>query len=136
MQGAHLQTECESPIAQEGWPSAKASLGRKEGLLLGRQEGLLVEALHSLGLEESLLDQPWSTLSGGQSQRLYLAIMVARRPQILLLDEVTSACDPASTKLVEQLVQASGCGSVWITHNVEQAERIAGARFTFQSGQP
>lgn len=102
---------------------------------VGTADASLHEALRILDLDVGLLDRAWSTLSGGQSQRVYLAIMVCRRPQVVLLDEVTSACDVDTTLLVEQLIAQSGCASIWITHSMEQAERIAvgGARVEFVS---
>ena len=45
--------------------------------------GALATALDAIGVGGTLLDQAWSSLSGGQSQRLYLGIMVALRPQVL-----------------------------------------------------
>ena len=44
--------------------------------------GALATALDAIGVGGALLDQAWSSLSGGQSQRLYLGIMVALRPQV------------------------------------------------------
>jgi ABC-type bacteriocin/lantibiotic exporter with double-glycine peptidase domain len=38
-------------------------------------------------------------LQGGQAQRVMLAIATALRPDVLLLDEPTSACDPMSTRM-------------------------------------
>ena len=42
----------------------------------------LTTALDAVGVGGALLDQAWTSLSGGQSQRLYLGIMVALRPQV------------------------------------------------------
>ena len=44
--------------------------------------GALTMALDAIGVGGALLDQAWTSLSGGQSQRLYLGIMVALRPQV------------------------------------------------------
>lgn len=56
----------------------------------------LRDLFEQLGLEKDYVDKPWVQLSGGQAQRAYLGVCVALRPDILLLDEPTSACDTGS----------------------------------------
>jgi len=76
-----------------------------------------------LGLAAQLWEQPWSELSVGEAQRALLAIFVARRPGVLLLDEPTAALDPQATRAVEERLRGRSC--IWVTHSVEQAERVA-----------
>lgn len=67
-------------------------------------------------------------LSGGEQQRLALARALVVKPEILLLDEVTASLDPASTQIVEAMIDeaaASGIKVVLITHDVRQAKRLA-----------
>jgi putative ABC transport system permease protein len=75
------------------------------------------------------LESEWSTLSGGESQRVILAIALASRPSVLLLDEPTSALDLSSKLQVEQSVinycQTYGTGVLWITHDPEQMHRLS-----------
>jgi ATP-binding cassette subfamily B protein len=53
------------------------------------------------------------TLSGGQRQRLALARAVVRRPRLLLMDDATSAVDPAvEAAILRELRQAQGLGTV------------------------
>lgn len=75
-----------------------------------------------------LAERPARRLSGGEQQRLALARALAREPQILFLDEPTASLDPASAKLVEEIIRgvsASGVKIVMSTHDLGQARRIA-----------
>ncbi|MFQ5918926.1 MAG: energy-coupling factor ABC transporter ATP-binding protein [Thermoplasmata archaeon] len=57
------------------------------------------QSLETVGLSQ-FRDQPTSSLSGGQMQRLALAGVVAMRPQVLLLDEPASELDPAGRRAI------------------------------------
>jgi ABC-type iron transport system FetAB ATPase subunit len=84
----------------------------------------------SVGLDAALFSSQWATLSGGQAQRAALAIAVALRPEVLLLDEPTSACDPASTALVEDALLRCGAAVVWVTHDAAQPQRLGATVLT------
>mmetsp|Transcript_9209 Transcript_9209/g.16187 ORF Transcript_9209/g.16187 Transcript_9209/m.16187 type:complete len:249 (+) Transcript_9209:146-892(+) len=92
----------------------------------GRARGDLPALIHDLGLEQTILNQAWTTLSGGQAQRVMLALALALRPSVLLLDEPTSACDPVSTRRVEAAIARSGISCVWVSHDAEQPGRVGG----------
>ena len=74
------------------------------------------------------LDKEWKALSGGESQRMLLAIAMASRAKILLLDEATSGLDNETEKLVEnsvvEYVTKNGAAVLWVTHSDDIAERI------------
>ncbi|KAI5122960.1 hypothetical protein M0805_006839 [Coniferiporia weirii] len=88
------------------------------------------------GVDEELWDRLWTTLSGGESQRIALAAAVGLNcAEILLLDEPTSALDADSSARVEKQLSdmlraedTSVKALVWITHSAEQAQRV-GTRF-------
>lgn len=75
------------------------------------------------GIERTQWDQPWSELSVGERQRSLLAIMLSRRPSVVLLDEPTAALDEDSALAVEAALEDQTC--VWVTHSSEQADRVA-----------
>ncbi len=88
-----------------------------------------VAALEEVGLLAEVadrLDQPASTLSVGQRQRLCLARAVALDPAVLLLDEPTSALDAASRDTVESSVAAlRGHRTVLlVSHDPDQVSRL------------
>lgn len=66
-------------------------------------------------------------MSGGQQQRLCIARALAVHPDILLMDESTSALDPISTGKIEELAVKlkENYTVIMVTHNMQQAVRIS-----------
>jgi ABC-2 type transport system ATP-binding protein len=84
--------------------------------------------LHRFGLGE-LRGKLARRLSGGQLQRLALALAVANDPKIVLLDEPTSALDPHARRSVWDIVRRlhdDGRTIVLTTHAIEEAEALCG----------
>ncbi len=76
-------------------------------------------------------------LSGGQQQRLCIARALAVKPDILLMDESTSALDPISTSKIEDLAMElkKDYTIVIVTHNMQQAVRISDRTAFFLLGE-
>ncbi len=75
-----------------------------------------------------LANQPARVLSGGEQQRLALARVWARQPEVLFLDEPTANLDPSATHKVEEIIAAihdAGTRIVLTTHDLGQAKRLA-----------
>jgi phosphate transport system ATP-binding protein len=94
------------------------------------REHILSSSLERVGLWEEVrgrLDDPASSLSIGQQQRLALARTLAVGSRVLLCDEVTSALDPVSARKVEEeLLSLKGEYTIiFVTHILRQAKRMA-----------
>jgi heme ABC exporter ATP-binding subunit CcmA len=95
-------------------------------------------ALVALGLAGRLRDVPVARLSAGQRRRASLAALVARRPELWLLDEPHAGLDRAHRDLLDGLVRAAvaqGATVVLASHEHERAESLADRVVTLQGGQ-
>lgn len=96
--------------------------------LTGRPgEKSVAELLEMVSLDASLAPRRPDQLSGGQQQRVALARALARRPQVMLLDEPFSSLDAglraATRDSVATLLEAEGVTTVLVTH--DQAEALS-----------
>ncbi|MCC8050035.1 MAG: phosphate ABC transporter ATP-binding protein PstB [Lachnospiraceae bacterium] len=76
-------------------------------------------------------------MSGGQQQRLCIARALAVEPDVLLMDESTSALDPISTSRIEDLVMElkEKYTIAMVTHNMQQAARVSDRTAFFLLGE-
>ncbi|MCK6473304.1 MAG: amino acid ABC transporter ATP-binding protein [Planctomycetes bacterium] len=77
------------------------------------------------------------TLSGGQQQRAAIARALAMEPEVLLLDEITSALDPAMTREVFKVVRAlagDGITMLLVTHDLPFARDTADRAVVIHKG--
>lgn len=95
------------------------------------------ETLDRVALSGSWLDRDVAALSGGEAQRVCLARTLMAQPQVLLLDEPTSAVDTEAAEVIERAVRelaADGIPALWVTHNSAQLERAADRVLRLESG--
>src|SRR5581483_9809566 len=88
-------------------------------------EGFAARRLDELGLDTK---QRAGTLSGGQRAQLALTLAVAKRPELLLLDEPVASLDPLARReflqdLMETVVE-HGASVVLSSHLVADLERV------------
>jgi ABC-type phosphate transport system ATPase subunit len=110
--------------------SVAANIGYGPGLQGKRlEEDEIEELLQMAGLTPDMAAKPADQLSGGQAQRVALARTLANRPEVLLLDEPSSALDPAATRKIEHTIlklrDTLNLTVVWVSHAFEQVERTA-----------
>jgi len=85
-----------------------------------------IEALfEQVGLELELLDRFAPELSGGQLQRVVIAMALSNKPKLLLLDEPTTALDPQTRvvilNLLKKLQKEFGFKMLFVTHDMNSA---------------
>ena len=83
------------------------------------------------------LDQPGTSISGGQQQRLCIARAIAISPEVILMDEPCSALDPIATARIEGLIDElrARYTIVIVTHNMQQAARVSQKTAFFHLGE-
>ena len=115
------------------------TLGPRKVLGLGRAEAeaRATELLERFGLGPKRNDYP-DRLSGGQQQRVAIVRALAMQPDLLLLDEVTSALDPELVAEVLNVIRelaANGMTMVIATHEMGFARDIASRVCFLDAGQ-
>ena len=97
------------------------------GLSRAEAEARALELLERFGLADKRREYP-DRLSGGQQQRVAIVRALAMRPELMLLDEVTSALDPELVAEVLQVIgelAQGGMTMVLATHEMSFARDIA-----------
>jgi ABC-2 type transport system ATP-binding protein len=142
------QGEVSSPEGQVGWVPQQAALYRRltveENLLLfARLEehedprASAEEMLELTGLRERRREIV-ARLSGGNQQRINIAIGLLSRPAVLLLDEPSVGLDPRQrARLWEFVAGLAGRGTtvIFSTHDIQEAERYGGRVLVLADGE-
>ncbi|MFA5385814.1 MAG: phosphate ABC transporter ATP-binding protein PstB [Eubacteriales bacterium] len=105
-----------------------------------RLDEIVERSLRSAALWDEIRDRLFKSalgLSGGQQQRVCIARLLAIEPEVVLMDEPSSALDPISTLKVEELIQVlkQDYTIVIVTHNMQQAARVSDITAFFLNGE-
>lgn len=104
-----------------------------------RDESIWRRWLQELGRDVAFLDRRSDELSGGEAQIVALIRVLQFRPEILLLDEPTSAMDPISAEALESLLfkqcDETAAAYLWITHDARQAVRVGKTQLEIREGE-
>ncbi|MDB2437449.1 phosphate ABC transporter ATP-binding protein [Hellea sp.] len=103
---------------------------RNRKLSKSEARAIIEQSLKSAAIWDEIahrLEDPATSLSLGQQQRLCIARALVLKPSILLLDEPTASIDPVSSRAIEDLVISLGedIAVVMVTHNIAQTKRIS-----------
>ncbi len=94
--------------------------------------------LEMVGLEAGFLERYPPELSGGQMQRVVIAMALAKSPKLLLLDEPTTALDPelrvSVIELFKKLQQELGFLILFVTHDIESAAMLCEEMAVIKNG--
>ncbi|MEV6774447.1 ATP-binding cassette domain-containing protein [Nocardia sp. NPDC051030] len=93
----------------------------------GSGTAAVARALDAVGLDRALAGHSIEGLSGGQAKRVVLAAIVARRPQVVVLDEPLAGLDPQGRAGVVELLarlRDSGLTLIVISHDVADMSAV------------
>ena len=117
--GAQLQSSALPDRLRVGealWLFARRYPGAPPVEELGRRWGL-----------SRLWRRPFAKLSGGEQQRLFIALALVNRPEVVFFDELTTGLDPQARRATWELVRRvrdEGATVVLVTHFMEEAEQL------------
>lgn len=108
--------------------TALSPLTKVIGHFDGMQRQEIVRLFEQVGLDAELLQRFPPELSGGQLQRVVLAIALSHAPRLLLLDEPTTALDPNTRRVIIELLKKlrseMGFKMLFVTHDIVSAKAL------------
>ena len=95
----------------------------------GKERALTEDVLVKVGLEPQILAHLPHQISGGEAQRVWIAMVLAQEPDLLFLDEPTTFLDISYQleilRLVKELNRTLGMGVVMVLHDLSQAMNVS-----------
>ena len=104
----------------------------------GADASSAASAMARLGLDGRLRDVPAGKLSAGQRRRVAVAAVVARRPDLWLLDEPHAGLDAGGRELLDGIVREAAAGGATVllaSHELERAAALATRTVIMAGGQ-
>jgi ATP-binding cassette, subfamily F, member 3 len=92
------------------------------------------EVLHGLGFEPEQYGRPLASFSGGQQNRVVLARLLLRAPDVMLLDEPTNHLDIAATEWLETYLTGCPQAVILVSHDRYFLDRVTTRTFELMSG--
>ena len=87
---------------------------------------------------EAFLDQNFSSLSGGEKQKVMIAAALAQSTPVILMDEITALLDPGQKEkihaLMKRLIDSHEKNIFWITHDIENVMGLADTISAIENG--
>lgn len=133
VKGVSSDITIEELVAYGRYPHIK--FGKK---MSKEDKDIITWALAKTGLQE-MKDRYVNTLSGGERQRAWIAMSLAQKPKILLLDEPTTFLDICyqleTLELVKELNKTLGITVVMVLHDLNQAARYSDKLLVINNGE-
>lgn len=126
-QQSELRKDFPASVREVVTSGCTSRLGKR--FFMGKAERLEAEQNMKMMRVYDLADKSYSTLSGGQMQRVLLARALCAANKILVLDEPVSGLDPAASadmySTIHHLNKHTGITIIMVTHDIENALRDA-----------
>ncbi|MFZ1750988.1 MAG: ABC transporter ATP-binding protein, partial [Saprospiraceae bacterium] len=130
-----------NPNIRCGHQIVEAILIHKNKVHKKEARALAHQLIKDVGLDDG--DRIYSAyphqLSGGQLQRIVIAMAITHRPDIIIADEATSSLDARTAALIVSLMMdiknKYGCAIIWITHDIKLLRDISDDIVLFQHGE-
>lgn len=94
------------------------------------------ELIETMNLK-SALKTPYRRLSGGEKQRLSLALAIIGKPKVVFLDEPTAGVDPEGRLAIREVIRnlrSNGACVLLTTHELDEAQRLSDRLIILDSG--